>query len=89
VGGEGGIRAERDGSRAKPEDDPKRNHRARAREWRRGWNSHHCCLLKTKNLADFRFVTIRQIRTKTLVETRIEHAELRHALQEASTVVIF
>src|SRR5688572_18979643 len=42
--------------------------------WRRGWDSNHCWLLKTKNLTEFCFRTIRQIRTKTLVETRIEHA---------------
>ena len=38
-GGEGGIRAERDESRAKPEASPNRHDRARAREWRRGWDS--------------------------------------------------
>src|SRR6185503_8111065 len=38
-GGEGGIRAERGESRAKPEDGPNRHDRARAREWRRGWDS--------------------------------------------------
>ena len=48
--------------------------------WRRGWDSHHCRVLQTKNLRDLRFLTIRQIRTKALVETRIEHAE--HALQD-------
>jgi hypothetical protein len=31
-------------------------------------------LLKTKDLAAFGFRTIRQIRTKTEIETRIEHA---------------
>ena len=30
--------------------------------WRRGWDSKHCPLLKTKNLQDFHFLTIRQIR---------------------------
>jgi hypothetical protein len=35
--------------------------------------------LKTKNLQGFTFLTIRRIRTKTLVEARIEHAESRHA----------
>jgi threonine synthase len=30
-----------------------------------------------ENLTDFRFCTIRQIRTKALVETRIEHADVR------------
>ena len=43
-------------------------------EWRRGWDSHHCRLLKTKNLRDSDFLTILKIRTKALVETRIEHA---------------
>ena len=37
-------------------------------------------MLKTKNLTDFRFRTIRQIRTKAVVETRIEHAEVRHEI---------
>jgi hypothetical protein len=32
--------------------------------WRRGWDSHHCRVLKTKDLREFRFRTIRQIRTK-------------------------
>ena len=41
--------------------------------WRRGWDSHHCRLLKTKNLRALGFLRIRQIRTKTEVETRIEH----------------
>jgi hypothetical protein len=31
-------------------------------------------VLKTNNLTDFHFRTIRQNRTKALVETRIEHA---------------
>jgi hypothetical protein len=31
-------------------------------------------VLKTKNLTDSAFLTIREIRTKALVETRIEHA---------------
>ena len=44
---------------------------------RRGWDSNHCRLLKTKNLTEFSFLTIRQIRTKALIETRIEHAEPR------------
>ena len=44
--------------------------------WRRGWDSDHCWLLKTKNLTEFRFFTIRQIRTKALVETRLEHVAL-------------
>jgi hypothetical protein len=34
--------------------------------WRRGWDSHYCRVLKTKNLREFRFRTIRQIRTKAL-----------------------
>jgi hypothetical protein len=42
--------------------------------WRRGWDSNHRCLLKTNNLTGFDFLTIRRIRTKTEVETRIEHA---------------
>ena len=42
--------------------------------WRRGWDSHHRRLLKTKNLTDSDFLTILKIRTKALVETRIEHA---------------
>jgi len=56
-------------------------------EWRakrdatRGWDSHHCRVLKTKNLQGFTFRTIRRIRTKALVEARIEHAESRRALQ--------
>lgn len=40
------------------------------------WDSNHCWLLKTKNLWDSCFRTIRHIRTRTEVETRIEHAEL-------------
>lgn len=32
-------------------------------------------MLKTKNLTDSSFLTIRQIRTKAQVETRIEHAD--------------
>jgi hypothetical protein len=36
-------------------------------------------MLKTKNLRDSRFRTIRQIRTKAEVETRIEHADCRSA----------
>jgi len=44
-------------------------------EWRRGWDSHHRRLLKPKNLAHFRFRTIRWIRTKVRVEARIEHAD--------------
>ena len=34
-------------------------------------------MLKTKNLREFCFLTIRQIRTKAGVETRIEHANAR------------
>ena len=34
------------------------------RVWRRGWDSHHCRLLQTKNLRDSRYRTIRQNRTK-------------------------
>ena len=45
------------------------------RIWRRGWDSHPCRVVKTKNLTDFAFLTIRQIRSKTEVETRIEHAD--------------
>jgi hypothetical protein len=41
--------------------------------WRRGWDSDHCWLLKTKNLTELGFRTIREIRTKALIETRIEH----------------
>jgi hypothetical protein len=33
-------------------------------------------VLKTKNLRDIGFLTIRQIRTKALVETCIEHATI-------------
>jgi hypothetical protein len=55
--------------------------------WRRGWDSHHCRLLKTKNLRDSRFLTIRWIRTKALVETRVEHAELRENLEDVVTIV--
>jgi len=43
--------------------------------WRRGWDSHHCRLLQTKNLTDSCFLTIRLIRTKAPVETRVEHVE--------------
>jgi hypothetical protein len=43
--------------------------------WRRGWDSHHCWMLKAKNLTGFHFRVIRQIRTKAAVETRIEHAD--------------
>jgi hypothetical protein len=50
--------------------------------WRRGWDSHHCWLLQTQSLTDSRFLTIRSIRTKALVETRIEHAELRQPLED-------
>jgi hypothetical protein len=32
-------------------------------------------MLKTRNLTGFHFRTIRQIRTKAAVETRIEHAD--------------
>ena len=42
--------------------------------WRRGWDSHHPTLLKTKDLADFRFLQIREKRSKALVDTRIAHA---------------
>ena len=48
----------------------------RWRCWRRGWDSNHCWLLKTKNLTDSLFLTIRQISTNDLSETRIEHAEM-------------
>ena len=44
-------------------------------------------MLQTKNLRDSHFLTIRQIRTKALVETRIEHAELREILQDRVTIV--
>jgi hypothetical protein len=33
-------------------------------------------MLKTKHLTDFYFLTIRRIRTKALIETRIEHAKV-------------
>jgi hypothetical protein len=33
-------------------------------------------MLKTKNLRDIHFLTIRETRTKALVETRIEHAKI-------------
>lgn len=36
---------------------------------------HHCRVLKRKNLQGFSFLTIRRIRTKALMEARIEHAE--------------
>ena len=42
--------------------------------WLRGWDSDCVRSLKTKNLMDYWFLTIRSIRTKTPVETRIEHA---------------
>lgn len=45
--------------------------------WRRGWDSDYCRLLKTSNLREFPFRTIREIRTKARVETRIEHAKAR------------
>jgi hypothetical protein len=38
-------------------------------------DSNYRWLLKTKNLAHFSFRTIRQIRSKALIETRIEHAD--------------
>jgi hypothetical protein len=41
-------------------------------------------LLKTKNFTEFSFLTIRQIRTKTVVETRIEHAALGPLHNEAA-----
>src|SRR5262245_12671357 len=41
---------------------------------RRGWDSNHRRVLKTKNLRDFGFRRTRQIRSKTEVEARIEHA---------------
>jgi hypothetical protein len=44
---------------------------------RRGWDSNHCWVLKRKNLTAFTFLTIRQIRAKALVETRIEHVAVR------------
>jgi hypothetical protein len=42
---------------------------------RGGLDSHPCWLLKTKTLTDLSFLTIRQIRMKIEVETRIEHAD--------------
>ena len=39
------------------------------------WDSHHCRWLKTKNLRDSWFLTIRWNRMKCLVETHIEHVE--------------
>ena len=54
----------------------RRRRRAGGVGFRRGWDSHHCWVLKTKNLQDCGFLTIRQIRTKALVETRIEHADV-------------
>ena len=53
-----------------------------ANGWWRAWDSYHYRLLKTKNLRHSRFLTIRQIRTKALVGTRIEHGELRDALHD-------
>jgi hypothetical protein len=44
--------------------------------WRRGWDSHHCCVLETKNLRDSAFLRIRKIRSNAWIETRIEHAEI-------------
>ena len=41
----------------------RRKHRSSG--WRRGWDSHRCCPLKTKNLRHLGFLTIRQIRSKT------------------------
>lgn len=43
--------------------------------WRRGWDSHHCRVMQTKNLEDFAFLTVQWIRSKAWVATRIEHAE--------------
>jgi len=40
-----------------------------------GWDPHHPTILKTRDLADLRFLTIRQTRTKARVAARIAHAE--------------
>jgi hypothetical protein len=37
------------------------------------WDSHHCCVLKAKNLRDFVFLTIRPDPLESLGEARIEH----------------
>jgi hypothetical protein len=42
-------------------------------------------LLKTKNLRHSQFRSICSIRTKALVETRIELAELRHTLKDGDS----
>ena len=42
--------------------------------WRRGWDSKLVGVLKAKNFEPFRDLTIRQIRLKAGVGTRIEHA---------------
>jgi hypothetical protein len=47
---------------------------------RRGWDSHPDGVLKTKNLSHSRFLVIRQIRSKTEIDARIEHAARRLAL---------
>jgi hypothetical protein len=61
---------------AMPEDGPRRRF-SFYENWRRGWDSHHCCVLKTKNLTVVSFLTIRQIRSKAQLETHIEHVENR------------
>ena len=50
-----------------------------------GWDSHHCRLLKTRNLTELDFRMIREIRRKGLVETRIEHADLELPIPKSST----
>ena len=47
--------------------------------WRRRWDSHQCWVLKTKNLRDSLFLTIRAIRQKTQVEARFGHVKSEHA----------
>ena len=42
--------------------------------WRRGWDSDCVQLLKTKNLRAFRFLPIRQNRSKAEMDARIAHA---------------
>ena len=45
-------------NRPMPDDDPRRQF-SRCENWRRGWDSHHCRLLETKNLTDVSFSTNR------------------------------
>jgi hypothetical protein len=53
---------------------PGRSQAERSEDWWRRRESFSSGLLTTKNFADSGFLTIRSIRTRTGVETRIEHA---------------